>query len=442
MLQKHLSTSVLHPLNDSGRSLFSESLVPGALLAVVVATGHFGFWIWLFNRVNSTGLPRKTIKRSEKLIVLVCGVIPVVLVWHAVRSLNAVDLGGDGSLLNQMESLLAFVYCVSVGLFAFVMAPFWLAARPQFAIAKDRYAVLEAEDLNQLQHPIGNAEQYISGARFRRMAKLPGNQIVSIQRNRKQLYLEDLPEDMVGLRIAHLSDVHLTGQLSTSFYRLAMDWVCEQTPDLIVLSGDIVDYETELKQLQPVFAGLKARLGMHFILGNHDKRLPVPTAVCDGLVSMGWTDLGKAESLVRNGATRIRLLGNELPWFRRGTTPSVAPIASTSNSSLCQESNAAEPNAAEWILGVSHSPDQFKWGISHRCNLLLCGHTHGGQIRLPVLGPIVAPSKYGSRFASGVFFRNPTLMHVSRGMSGVHPFRWGCIPEVTVLELAGFKTKV
>ncbi len=417
--------------------MFSDSLVPGALLAVVVAIGHFGFWIWLFNRVNSTGFPRKTIKRFEKLIVLVCGVIPVALAWHAVRLLSTVDRPGEGSMLNPIESSLAFAYCVSMSWFAFVMAPFWLAARPHFAIAKDRYTIIEVEDLNQLQHPAANAEQYISGSRFRRMAKLPGNQIVSIQRNQKRLYIEDLPEDMVGVRIAHLSDIHLTGQLSNSFYRLAMDWVCEQSPDLIVLSGDIVDYESEITQLQAVFDGLKARLGMHFILGNHDKRLPVPTAVCDGLVSMGWTDLGRAEALVRNGATPIRLLGNELPWFRRGTVPSAASSVLSSNLSLRSESNAAE-----WILGVSHSPDQFKWGISNRCNLLLCGHTHGGQIRLPMLGPVIAPSKYGSRFASGVFFRDPTLMHVSRGVSGVHPFRWGCIPEVSILELADFKAKV
>jgi predicted MPP superfamily phosphohydrolase len=67
---------------------------------------------------------------------------------------------------------------------------------------------------------------------------------------------------------------------------------------------------------------------------------------------------------------------------------------------------------------------------------LLCGHTHGGQIRFPVIGPVISPSWYGSRYASGVFERQCTLMHVSRGVSGVHPFRWGCLPEATILELS------
>ena len=366
------------------------------------------------------------------MIVFVCGVIPILLLWHAIRSRSTLDLPSDGSMLNSMESLLAYVYCLFVGLFAFVMAPFWIAARPQFAIAEDRYEIMEAEDIDTLRHSNFDSQQYIAGARFRMMAKLPGNQIVSMQRNRKKLFIEDLPEDLIGLRIAHLSDVHLTGQLSTSFYRLAMDWLSDQSPDMIVLSGDIVDYESQLKQLEKVFDGLAARLGMHFILGNHDKRLPTPTAVCDSLVAMGWTDLGKAEALVNNGATVIRLMGNELPWFQRGASPEFAGTEALVSRDATQ---------ADWVLGVSHTPDQFKWGISNRCNLLLCGHTHGGQIRFPLIGPIIAPSKYGSRYASGVFYSNPTLMHVSRGLSGVHPFRWGCIPEVSVLELQGFKVK-
>jgi predicted MPP superfamily phosphohydrolase len=89
----------------------------------------------------------------------------------------------------------------------------------------------------------------------------------------------------------------------------------------------------------------------------------------------------------------------------------------------------------EFRIGVSHSPDQLPWAKQLGVSLLLCGHTHGGQIRFPWIGPIIAPSKYGSRFASGVFYQSPTLMHVSRGISGVHPIRLGCLPEVSILEL-------
>ena len=398
-----------------------DFILSSAILAVV-AIGHFGLWIWLFNRINATGLRRKTIKRIEKSIMLVCVLIPIGLLVFELRSHDPVIFFEPGFLWGKL-SLLTIGYSLLVCLFAIALAPFWIADRPQFSCAKDRHQLLENENLSQLQHPKSNAALYISGRHFGRMAKLPGNQIVSLQRNTKRLWMNGLPEDLIGLRIAHLSDVHLTGQLSTAFYRLAIDWVSGQAPDLIVLSGDIVDYQEALTQIRPVFDGLCAPLGMYFILGNHDKRLTNPTDVCSELCTMGWTDLGQSEGLARKGTTSIRLVGNELPWFRRHALGNAT-----------QPMDESIDNA--WKLGVSHSPDQFAWGIANRCKLLLCGHTHGGQIRLPILGPIIAPSRYGTRYASGVFFSDSTVMHVSRGISGVHPYRWGCIPEVSVLELA------
>ena len=66
---------------------------------------------------------------------------------------------------------------------------------------------------------------------------------------------------------------------------------------------------------------------------------------------------------------------------------------------------------------------------------MLAGHTHGGQIRLPLLGPVYSPSRFGCRFASGAFWLEPTLMYVSRGLSGREPIRYLCVPELTKLVL-------
>lgn len=402
-------------------SVVFDYLLTGAILAVA-ALGHFGLWIWLYNRINATGLKRKTIKLTAKAIVLACGLIPLGLLLIELRIHVTTDLIESGNFWGKL-SVVTKSYSIIAILFAIAVAPFWILDRPQFAISTNRFELLESEDLRQLQNPNSNAAMYIEGKSFRRMAKLPGNQIVSLQRNRKRLFIDCLPDDLDGLRIAHLSDVHLTGQLSTSFYRLAIDWLSDQSPDLIVVSGDIVDYETALHQIRPVFDGLCAPLGTYFILGNHDKRLPVPTDVCDEFHAMGWTDLGISNAIASKGNISIHLMGNELPWFQRHPTKSDAEsvIESIENS---------------WPLGVSHSPDQFAWGIANRCKLLLCGHTHGGQIRLPMIGPIIAPSRYGGRYASGVFSKGETLMHVSRGISGVHPYRWGCMPEASILELA------
>jgi predicted MPP superfamily phosphohydrolase len=84
---------------------------------------------------------------------------------------------------------------------------------------------------------------------------------------------------------------------------------------------------------------------------------------------------------------------------------------------------------------LSHSPDQLEWARRHDFDLVLAGHTHGGQIRFPLIGPIIAPSRFGGRYACGVFCEPPTLMHVSRGVSSMFPVRLRCPPELAKLTL-------
>jgi predicted MPP superfamily phosphohydrolase len=84
---------------------------------------------------------------------------------------------------------------------------------------------------------------------------------------------------------------------------------------------------------------------------------------------------------------------------------------------------------------LSHTPDNFAWACRHNVDLMLSGHNHGGQIKLPLFGPVYSPSRFGCRYADGVFWKSPTLMHVSRGLAGKHPLRWRCRPEVTRIVL-------
>jgi predicted MPP superfamily phosphohydrolase len=110
------------------------------------------------------------------------------------------------------------------------------------------------------------------------------------------------------------------------------------------------------------------------------------------------------------------VIGNEAPWF--GPPPDL---------SACP--------ADIFRLCLSHSPDQIGWAKKHGIDLVLAGHVHGGQLRLPLVGSIVVPSRFGRRYDCGVFDEAPTVMHVSRGLSGEQPLRYNCRPEVTKLIL-------
>ena len=93
--------------------------------------------------------------------------------------------------------------------------------------------------------------------------------------------------------------------------------------------------------------------------------------------------------------------------------------------------------AADFRILLSHSPDQFyrarDWGV----DLMLSGHNHGGQIRLPALGPVFMPSVYSRRFDRGFFRSGSTFLYVSEGVAGKHPYRYGCPPEICCFVLKG-----
>jgi predicted MPP superfamily phosphohydrolase len=129
----------------------------------------------------------------------------------------------------------------------------------------------------------------------------------------------------------------------------------------------------------------------------------------------GCVDLGVASRRLLVRGEEILLAGNERPWF--------GPPC------------LAEKRPADFSILLSHSPDQIAWARRHQFDLMLSGHTHGGQIRFPIIGPVVCPSWYGVRYSAGLFLEDPIVAHVSRGISGLFPIRWNCQPEVTLLVL-------
>ena len=257
---------------------------------------------------------------------------------------------------------------------------------------------------------------------------LPGNQITELDVARKELQLPRAAH-FDGLKIGHLSDLHFTGQLSIEHYLFVFDRFLELEPDLIVITGDIIDHDKCLPWIEPLLSRLQAPLGCTYLLGNHDLRLKDVAALTSIIASLGHHDLGVSDQRIPLASgTEILLTGNELPWLERHSE-------SPGDRRQAQAMWAQPQDPHVLRLGLSHSPDQIEWARRLRLDLVLAGHTHGGQVRFPAIGPIVAPSHYGTRFASGVFYLSPTLMHVSRGVAGTHPLRWRCRPEVSLLTL-------
>ena len=164
------------------------------------------------------------------------------------------------------------------------------------------------------------------------------------------------------------------------FFEAVVDACQGWTADLVVMTGDLVEVDETIGWVEPLLRPLDARLGKFAILGNHDKEHQ-PKAISAELGRAGFEMLeGRWTTLDLEG-TALAIGGTSAPWG-----PAFA---------------ASDVPQADFRILLSHSPDLFfkaqRWGI----DLMLSGHNHGGQIRLPLIGPVFMPSRYSLAIRPG-----------------------------------------
>lgn len=401
-----------------------------ALLLVAVLTGHFGWWVFAYNRINATGLPRPLVKFFERgIFVPLTLLLPLCFIGLYYRSIGDWLIAGTPFPISAAPLLWYALFCLAV---IAAIGPFWIYSR--FYLIPPRQ-LLQTQPIRDLD--LRNDRELLCQKNITKiLARVPGNGILQINSVRKSLHAPTWPKAFDGFRIGHISDLHFTGQLAPDFYRHALRELLSHRPDLIAITGDIIDKPKCLPWIEDLLGEISAPHGCYFVLGNHDKRIADPDDVRQRLTNHGWVDLGSQVAEISIHGEPIILSGHELPWF--GSAPDIDAYLQPRQFQTNLENKAQlifNGKRSAFRIALAHSPDAIDWARRQRIDLLLAGHTHGGQIRFPGIGPIVAPSWYGSQFASGVFYCHPTLMHVSRGLAGVHPIRFRCHPEIAILEL-------
>lgn len=224
-----------------------------------------------------------------------------------------------------------------------------------------------------------------------------------------------------GYRIAFLTDLHSSPIVPRWWIDAAVTQALRLEADLVLLGGDFIDDDVHfVSSVTEILAPLTAPDGVYAVLGNHDHYVDAP-AVRRAVAAAGVTELLNRNVVIERGGAKLGVCG-------------VGDL----------EMDAIDFAAATACLGadvprivLSHDPDVFAfWPAELRCDLMLSGHTHGGQAYLPLLGPPFVPSQFGARFLKGMFRNGSRQLYVSRGIgaSGV-PFRWRCPPELTLVEL-------
>lgn len=396
----------------------------GAVFLVLAFASHFALQITLYNRLNSFGIARRTIKRIVKVQFIFTITLPVIVIAIWFRPLSET---ADGSVtVSQIPSVFPALLLAYGGVCLAAAVWFgigWVIYRPLWGIhwvdARRDITVVDVQ--RQVSTPLPLT------SKCRRLSRYPLNQHLELSIERIELPVRGLPKRLNGYKIAHLSDVHFTGHIHPDYTAYVVKQANAWRPDLMALTGDIIDRAGCIEWLPGVFAGSEAIDGCFFVLGNHDTRIIDSDQTRHAMSAAGWTDLGSRTLAVNLAGVPSRLIGNEFPWFARPMMPG------ESGSSGNPENDC--PEDPEFRLLLSHSPDQLAWARKHNVTLMLAGHTHGGQGRLPIAGPLLSPSRYGSRYASGDFYLPPTTMHVTRGLSGTHLIRINCRPELSLLTL-------
>ena len=250
-----------------------------------------------------------------------------------------------------------------------------------------------------------------------------------------------LPDDFDGYRIVHLSDLHIgTFLRNPAFIASLADAVNGQHPDMVVFTGDLVNVSAiELLPFRKTLSAISAPDGVYSVMGNHDYCMyaqdcthrvhgrSITVAERDRMLlqymedKMGWRMLMNENVVIKRGKSSIAVVGVE--------NIGKPPFKSFGN---LAKALTGLPEGMFKIL-LSHDPTHWRCGVLNKTDiaLTLSGHTHAGQVRLGRF----SPAKWAYNEWGGSYVEGNSMLHVSPGIGGTVPFRFGAWPEINVVVL-------
>ena len=252
----------------------------------------------------------------------------------------------------------------------------------------------------------------------------------ALEVNEYGIQSDQIPEAFNGFRMAQVSDLH-----NAEFDEGNKDLISiltQTTPDIIVITGDLIDSRQTDIEIALDFAGKAAQIApVYYVSGNHEARVPVYEELKMGLTEAGVTVLENQKVQITRDGESITLMGIQDPSFR--TDYLFGDAESMSRQAISGLQNESDG----FTVLLSHRPDLFDVYVDVGVDLVFSGHAHGGQFRLPFIGGLVAPNQgFFPKYDAGHFDEGNTTMIVSRGVgNSIIPFRINNPPELVVVEL-------
>ncbi|MCB0478471.1 MAG: metallophosphoesterase [Crocinitomicaceae bacterium] len=267
---------------------------------------------------------------------------------------------------------------------------------------------------------------------------------IRIKKEFVEIYIRDLPESLEGFKIVQLSDIHLGSFFRRSRVAHGVDLINEEEPDLICVTGDLVNFRSdELQGFENILNRLKAKHGVYSVLGNHDygdyTNWPTEQLHQDDIENMklgqqlmGWDLLLNEHRVLTQDNSKIGLVGVE-NWgkgFRQ--------------SGDFDQAIQGMPEVNVTIL-MSHDPSHFTKVVQEhprKMHLTLAGHTHGFQMGVENRYVKISPARFKYKYWGGLYEENDRYLYVNRGFGFLgYPGRIGIPSEITVLTLTSHSHK-
>lgn len=245
---------------------------------------------------------------------------------------------------------------------------------------------------------------------------------------------DTLPDVFDGYRIAHVSDLH-NAEMGDGNKKL-LDMLQEAEPDVIAITGDMIDSRNTNVEVALAFAEKAMQIApCYYVTGNHEARVSEYDDLKTGLESCDVIVLENEQVQIELSGEFITILGVDDPSFNTDYLfGDAASVISTKLTEITTENDG-------FTILLSHRPELFDTYVDSGISLVLSGHAHGGQFRLPFVGGLVAPNQgFFPKYDSGIYTENNTNMIVSRGIgNSLLPFRFNNRPEVILIELGSLK---
>lgn len=243
--------------------------------------------------------------------------------------------------------------------------------------------------------------------------KVHWNQAGDLEEVRIDLKHPDFPPNTPALEFTYLSDIHVGSYAPPSYWDKVMSTMTDMGGPF-VFGGDLVSHRNDLKMAKKVLGQLDPRKCSWAILGNHDH----------------WTHAGAVGQVL--GEAGFTVLRDEFqPWPQR---KEIGLYGSNDFSGI--PTSLPKP-AFPFTVLFCHTPDRFFEAVAAGYSIVVCGHTHGGQIKVPIFGELIIPSVYDRLFTSGLFCKDQTMMWIGKGAGGPPFFRRGARPEVIHFRISG-----